>query len=438
MDKQLSLYQEAQHYLVSGSSAGQRYNGILGHPLYLSHADKAYLYDLDGNRYIDFHGGSGAALFGHNHPVIKETIQQAIARGFFMNYDTEDTLELAKLVREVFPSCEKIRLANTGSEATQGSIRLARGYTGRPYVLKFEGHFHGMHENIWFNHNGVREDLGDGLVKTVPDSNGFQSNAADNVLVVKFNDVEALENVVSKYRDQIACLIMEPISFNCGCLECKPDFLQKVREICSREQIVLIFDEVITGLRLRPGSAQKRFGVIPDLTVAAKAIGGGMPISLIGGKAEIMDHFSPKGNVVMSGTYTGSLMAVMVSVACFKMAMQDGFYDHIEALGDCLFKGFDDLFAKYRLPGHVRGVGARFAIYFGVENPEDDYDFRKIAKTFDREMDRKFCKAAVENGLWFHDTSARISPAHRALMSAHTMSDMEETLEKADMIFKTL
>lgn len=438
MKKQEALFKEAETLLVAGSSAGQRYNGVLGHPLYMDRADGAYLYDIDGNKYIDFHGGSGASLFGHNNPQIRAALEASIKRGFFMNYDTEDTIELAKLVREFFPSCEKIRLANTGSEATQGAIRLARGYTGRNLVLKFEGHFHGMHENIWFNHNDVQPEIGDGIVETVPDSIGFQTSAKDSVIVVKFNDLDALESAVKKYKDQIACLIMEPVSFNCGCLETLPGFLKSVREICTREGIVLIFDEVICGLRMRPGSAQKRYNVIPDLTTTAKAIGGGIPIALVGGKAEIMDHFSPKGKVVMSGTYTGALMSVMASVACFKMAQEPGFYDHIEALGDRLYTGIDDLFKKHNLPGHVRGIGARFAIYFGIENPEDDYDFRKVAAEFDRGMDRKFVKAAVENGLWFHDTSTKITPAHRALMSAHSLADMDETLEKMDKIFATL
>lgn len=438
MSRNEEIFKEAEQYLVNGASAGQRYNGVLKMPLYMDHADGAYLYDVDGNQYIDYHGGSGAALFGHNHPRIKEAVEKSVERGFFMNYDTEETVELAKLVREVFPGCEKIRLANTGSEATQGAIRLARGYTGRNLVLKFEGHFHGMHENIWFNHNDVRAELGEGIVETVPDSQGFQLNAKDSVVVVKFNDLDALEAAVIKYKDQIACLIMEPISFNCGCLEARPGFLRSVRDICTREDILLIFDEVICGLRMRPGSAQKRYNVLPDLTTTAKAIGGGIPIAIVGGKAEIMDHFSPKGPVVMSGTYTGALMSVMASVACIKTAMEPGFYDHIEALGDRLFNGIDELFRKHGLKGHVRGVGARFAIYFGIENPDDDYDFRKVAAEFDRDADRRFVTEAVKNGLWFHDTSTKITPAHRALMSAHSMQDMDDTLDRMDHIFRTL
>lgn len=432
------LYQEAKQYLVAGSSAGQRFNAAMGHPLYLEHASGSRLFDVDGREYIDYHGGSGAALFGHNHPRIKEAVKKSIDRGFFMNYDTEDTVELAKLTRELFPSCEKIRLANTGSEATQGAIRLARGYTGKQKVIKFEGHFHGMHENIWFNHNAVHSADAYGEVETVPDSLGFPDDAREGVINVLFNDIDALEHVVKKYRGEIACLIMEPISFNCGCLESRREFLTQVRELCTREEIVLIFDEVICGLRIRPGSAQRYFDVMPDLTTTAKAIAGGLPIALVGGKSEIMDHFSPCGKVVMSGTYTGSLMSVMAAVECMKMALEPGFYDYFDQLGSKLFGGIEELFVKHKIKGHVRGVGARWAMYFGVENPEDDFDFRKIAVEFDRETDKKFVTKAPQMGLWFHDTSTSITPAHRALMTAHTPADIDETLEKMDVIFQTL
>lgn len=438
MSRMEEMYKEASQYLVAGSSAGQRYNAALGHPLYLNRANGSKLYDVDGKEYIDYHGGSGAALFGHNHPRIKEAVLNALERGFFMNYDTEDTIELAKLTRKLFPSCEKIRLANTGSEATQGAIRLARGYTGKQKVLKFEGHFHGMHENIWFNHNAVYDVDDNGEVRTVPDSIGFPDDAKEGVVNVLFNDINALEKVVKKYKDQIACLIMEPISYNCGCLESRKEFLQQVRELCTREEIILIFDEVICGLRMRPGSAQRYFDVYPDLTTTAKAIAGGLPIALVGGKAEIMDYYNPIGKVAMSGTYTGSLMPVMGAIECMKMAMEPGFYEHFDTLGKRLFTGIDNLFRKYGLPGHVRGVGARWAIYFGVEDLQDDFDFRKIACGFDREMDKKFVTQAPQRGLWFHDTSTAITPAHRALMTAHTMQDIEVTLEKMDMIFKTL
>lgn len=438
MDKMKEMYEKAKLCMAGGVTAGQRYNAVMGTPLYIDHADGCRLYDVEGKEYIDFHGGSGAAMFGHNNPRIREALLKSIERGFFMNYEADDMIRLAELTKKIFPSCEKIRLANTGSEATQGAIRLARGYTGRQKVLKFDGHFHGMHESIWFNHSYVNEMDEYGQVKTVPDSEGFADEAKESVLNVTFNDIEALEHIVNKYKEQIACLIMEPVSFNCGCLECSKEYLEKVRDICTREGIVLIFDEVICGLRMRPGSAQRYYDVYPDLTTTAKAIGGGLPIALIGGKAEIMDYFSPFGPVAMSGTYTGAIMPVMAAVQCMSMALEPSFYDHFDALADKLWNGIDDLFAKHQIPGHVRGIGARFAVYFGIDDPQTDYSFNKVAEQFDRDMDRKFVKMAIDEGLWFHDTSSDITPAHRALMTSHQLADMDIALEKIDKIFKEL
>ncbi|WP_132073264.1 aminotransferase class III-fold pyridoxal phosphate-dependent enzyme [Sinorhizobium americanum] len=307
----------------------------------------------------------------------------------------------AQVAAAVFPSCERVRLLNTGSEATQAAIRLARTCSGRDKVLRFEGHFHGMHESIWFNHSMVSKVDDHGEVETNPDSVGFPIHAKDGVVNVVFNDVEAFEHALKKYKDQIVCVILEPISYNCGCLESRGDYLRAVREICTRENIVLIFDEVVSGLRMRPGSAQKYYGVLLHLTVMAKAIGGGMSIAAFGGKKGIMEHLNPIGKAAVSGTYSGALIPVLASVACLTMASEEGFYDRIEDTGNKLFAGIDGLLAKHNIAGHVRGLGARFGIYFGVENPEDDFDFRKVAAVQDKTTYKKFLTECVKNGLWY-------------------------------------
>jgi glutamate-1-semialdehyde 2,1-aminomutase len=429
------IYEEAKKYLVGGASAGGRFHGILGQPLYLKRASGARLYDVDDNEYIDYHVCAGASLYGYNNPKLRKAIEKSMEMGFFMNFDTEYHVELAKLMHEMFPSAEKVRLINTGTEATQAAIRLARSYTGKDLIIKLEGHFHGMHENIWFNHNDVYSIDGYGEVETVPDTAGFPRNAKDSVKNIISNDVGAMEHAVNKYKDQIAAIIMEPISYNCGCYPTRKEYLQKVREICDREGIVLIFDEVISGLRLRPGSAQAYYGVTPDLTTLGKAIGGGFSIAAVVGKEKIMNKLNPIGDTVMSGTYTGALMPVLASIECFKMCKEDDFYDHIDSIGDALYGGMNELFKKHGMKGHVRGMGARFGIYFGVEDPEDDYDFRKVAKNYDREMYSKFVAECLPNGLFFHDTSAPKAPAHYGFTSQHTMKDIEITLEKIDKIF---
>ena len=437
MSRIQEINQEAVKYFIGGASAGQRYNAVLGQPLFISRADGSHVFDADGKEYIDYHTCAGAGLFGHNHPRIRAAIERAMDMGFFMNFDTEYHVELAKQLQKFFPSCERLRLANTGSEATQAAIRVARSFTGREKIVKFEGHFHGMHENIWFNHNGVNEVDEFGEVVTVPDSQGFPSNAKDSVINVVFNDISALEHAAEKYRGQIACVILEPISYNCGCYEARREYLQKVRDLCTRENIVLIFDEVVCGLRMRPGSAQRYYDVIPDMTTMAKAIGGGLPIAAFGGRADIMSVLNPVGKTTVSGTYTGSLMPVIVSLECLKMASEPGFYDQIEAIGGKLYHGIDELFAKHGKKGHCRGVGARFAIYFGVENTEDDFDFRKVAAVQDRAMYKKFVTECLPRGLWFHDTAGPVSPAHYGITIAHTEKDIDETLNRMDDIFKT-
>lgn len=438
MSRIQQIYDEAKNYYVAGASAGQRYNAVLKQPLYIDHADGSHVWDADGKEYIDYHTCAGAALFGHNHPRLRAAIERAMDKGFFMNFDTEYHLELAKLLQQVFPSCERIRLANTGSEATQAAIRVARSFTGREKIIKFEGHFHGMHENIWFNHNGVSKMDAFGEVETVPDSQGFPRNAKDSVINVVFNDIAALEHAVEKYREEVACIILEPISYNCGCYEAHRDYLRKVRELCTRENIVLIFDEVICGLRMRPGSAQKYYDVIPDMTTMAKAIGGGLPIAAFGGREDIMNCLNPIGKTVVSGTYTGALIPVMASIECLKMAMEPDFYTQIEKIGEKLYRGIDDLFEKHGKKGHCRGVGARFGIYFGVENTEDDFDFRKVAEEQDRTMYKKFVAECVPRGLWFHDTAGPVSPAHYGITAVHTEKDIDTTLERMDDIFKLL
>ena len=438
MDRMQEIYQQAQQYYIGGASAGQRYNAVLKQPLYIDHADGSHIWDVNGKEYIDYHCCAGASLFGHNHPRLRRAIGDAMEKGFFMNFDTAYHVELGRLLQQVFPSCEKIRLANTGSEATQAALRVARSFTGREKVVRFEGHFHGMYENIWFNHNDVHGADAYGEVETVPDSAGFPSNAKDNVVTVVFNDIAAMEHIAQKYKGEIAAVILEPLCYNCGCYESRKNFLEQLRALCTRENIVLIFDEVICGLRMRPGSAQLHYGVLPDMTCMAKAIGGGLPISAFGGRADIMNVLNPIGNTTVSGTYTGALIPVIASIECLKMALEPGFYDQIEMIGNRLYSGISSLFAQHGKKGHCRGVGARFGIYFGVEDPEDDFDFRKVAAAQDRAMYKKFVTECLPRGLWFHDTAGKVSPAHYGITSAHTVQDIDETLNKMDDIFARL
>lgn len=435
MTKNELLFQDAKEYFVGGVDAANRYHTLLGHTLYLERADGSHMFDVDGNDYLDFHTSAGAAFFGYNHPRLMEAARKAVSLGAFMNYNTVYHVELAKLMAEFIPCAEKVRFGNTGTEVTQAAIRLARGYTNREICIRMEGHFHGMHELVWFNHNNQGEMDEIGEIANIPDSAGFPKCFGDAVKNVEFNDYEALERVCERYRGNVACIIMEPISFNCGYYPARKEYLEKVRALCDRENIVLIFDEVITGLRFRPGTAQGYYGVTPDLATFAKAIGGTFPLAAICGKEKVMNSFAPVGKVVMSGTYTGALIPVMASIECFKMAMEDGFYDDIEKKADLLYGGINELFAKHRIPGRCHGLGARFGIFFGVEDPEAVWNWREVKKHYNVPQAREFVKKALENHLYFVDPGKGPVPPHNGFSVQHTMEDLNMALEKMNKIF---
>jgi len=438
MSNQRITYVNAKKYLVGGCSAGGRHHAIFGQPMFLHHANGSKLYDVDGKEYIEYHTSAGAALFGYNNPRINAAIEKATSLGNFVHFDTPYHVELAQHICDIIPCAEMVRLFNSGTESTQAAIRLARGYTGREIVIRFEGHFHGMHESVWYNHNGKGEMDNIGEITNIPDSEGFPDCFGSVVKNVEYNDIEALERVVERYNDQIACIILEPISFNCGCYPARKEYLRQVRELCNCKGIVLIFDEVICGFRMRPGSAQGYYGVTPDLTALAKALGGCLPIAALVGKREIMDAFNPVGRVVASGTTSGALMPVLAAIECMKIIKEPEFFDHIDRIGDRLYKGINYLFKKHNLPGHVRGIGARFSIYFGVEDAEADYNWRQTVECFDIEMKNKFVKEALANGLYFHDYGTSPVPAHNGFGISHTIEDIDVTLNIVDDVFAKL
>ncbi len=438
MSKMKHMYKAAQKYLVGGTTAGGRFHATLGQPLFLERAKGSRLYDADGNEYIDFHTSAGAAIFGYDHPRIIEAVRKSLEKGFFLNFETEYHYELAKLISEIIPCAEMIRISNTGTEATMAAVRLARGYTKKEILIRFEGHFHGMNELVWYNHNNEGKMDETGEIANIADTGGIPRSFSDVVKNVEFNDIDALEKVVNRYKGQVAAIMMEPISYNCGCYPARKEYLHKVRELCDREGIVLIFDEVISGFRVRPGSAQAFYGVTPDLTTLGKALGGGVHIAALVGKKEIMQTLNPLGPVVMSGTYTSALMPILVAIECLKMVKEPYYFDHLDKLGDVFYGGFNDLMKKHGLPGHLRGIGARFGIYFGVENPDDDYNWRKVKEHFDSDFNRKFLKSTLQKGLYFHDYGTSPVPAHNGFGLQHTVSDMHMALERIDQVFSEI
>ncbi len=435
MRKSDQLFASAQEHLIGGAVAGGRYNPLLKRPLYLTHGQGSRFWDVDGNEYIDFFTGSGATFLGHNHPAIRAALEQALEIGMIANAETEYHSELAELIFDAVPSAEKIRLQNSGTEATLGAIRVARAYTGKPKILKFEGHFHGMHDYLWYNCSTELGDLrDDGTVAPMPDTDGMPEALSDLIVVVPFNDIDAFSSAIEAHRHELAAVILEPISYNQGCVPSDPEFLRQVRQICDETGIVLIFDEVLSGYRMCRGGAQEYYGVTPDMCTLAKALGGGVAIAAICGRTEIMNVLNPMGHTVISGTYTGHIPAVLGALACQKEIARPGFYDHINLLAERLYSGMTQLLQVTGVPGVVQGVGARFGIYFGVTEPVSNY--RQAVKN-DREMEVQFLLGCVERGLYLHDYAHK-TPMHHGYSSQHTVEDIDEALNIIEDVFREI
>ena len=417
------LYESAQHHMIGGAGAGGRYHPLLKRPLYLARGRGSRFWDVDGREYIDFFTGSGANFLGHDHPAIKAAIQQALEVGVICNGETEYHSRLADMVADAVPCAEKIRLANSGTEATMGAIRIARGYAKKPKILKFEGHFHGMHDYLWYNcAAGVGALRDDGTVAPLPDSDGMPDLLSELIVVVPFNDIGLFEKAIKAHKDELAAVIIEPISYNQGCIPANPEFLREVRRICSQTGIVLIFDEVLSGFRMCRGGAQEYFGVTPDMCTLAKALGGGVPIAAVCGKTEVMSVLNPVGHTIMSGTYTGHLIAVMGAIACQTEIARPGFYERINALADRLYKGMTEALRVTGVPAIVQGIGARFGVYFGVTEPVTNY---RQTVPVNREMEIRFILGCVKRGLYFHDYGHTM---HHGFSSQHTTADIDEAL----------
>ncbi len=416
------LFAEAQKHLIGGVGAGGRFHPLLSRPVYFSRGRGSHLWDVDGKRYIDFFTGSGANFLGHDHPAIRKAIQKALDIGIICNGETEYHARLAGLVSEAVPCAEKVRFANSGTEATMGAIRIARSFTKKCKILKFEGHFHGMHDYLWHNcSSGAGEIREDGTITPFPESAGVPEALADLVVVLPFNDITTFARVVRAGKGEFAAVIMEPVCYNQGCIPSDLGFLREVRSLCTEHGIVLIFDEVLSGFRMCRGGGQEYYGVTPDLCTLAKALGGGVPIAAVCGNAEIMSSLNPVGRTVMSGTYSGHLTAVMGAVACQTEIAKPGFYEHINVLADRLYKGITEVLQVCGVPGIVQGIGARFGLYLGATEPVTHCRQLPV----NREMEIRFIKGCLNRGLYLHDYGHTM---HHGFSAQHSVADIDEAL----------
>ncbi len=432
-----SLRDRATGSLAGGVAAGWNHFGSDG-PTYIARAAGCTVRDVDGTSLVDYVMGWGSLILGHNPPAVAEALRRAVEEGFGFEYEAPATVELAEAICSTVPSAELVRLANSGLEATLYAIRLARAATGRTKVLKFQGHFHGLHDGLlWDTDTAPRfgEVLPGGIIDSVPGSSGIPAVLRDTVVTVPYNDCGALSVAIERYGSDLAAVILEPISLNVGCIAPDPGYLEFVREITRTHGIVLIFDEVLTGYRVALGGAQALTGVMPDLTCLSKAMSGGLPVAAVAGQADLMQQLTPAGQCEMSGTNTGRHFAVLGALAVIRELKKHGTYDRLDSLNRLLVDGLREVLARRGVPAFVDGYGGRVGIYIGSE--ERPRNIRDVARTWDCEFHMR-CYQAMRPHAFGFMLPLRCAPEAVTVSLAHFDDDVLRTLDDFDRVLSRL
>ncbi len=416
------LYTLAQELMPGGVSSPVRaFRAVGGVPRFIARGRGAILEDVDGNRYIDYVGSWGALILGHAHPVVVHALREAIRRGTSYGAPTEAEIELARRIREAFPSIEKIRFVNSGTEATMSALRVARAATGRPKIIKFEGGYHGHADFLLARAGSGMATFG------LPDSAGVPETWVQDTLVAPYNDLEAVAALFERFPDQIAAVIVEPVAGNMGVVPPKPGFLEGLRSLTRRYGALLIFDEVITGFRVARGGAQALYGVTPDLTCLGKIIGGGLPVGAYGGRRELMDLVAPAGPVYQAGTLSGNPLSMVAGRATLDQ-LTPGLYRQLEERTARLAEGLQAAAGWAGVPVQIHRVGSMLSLFF-TERPVVDYT---TAASTDRASYARFFHAMLARGVYLPP-----SPLEAWFVSAaHTESHIERTIRAARAAFR--
>lgn len=420
------LHKEALKYIVGGvNSPSRSYKAVGGgSPVTMDKADGAYFWDVDGNKYIDYLAAYGPIITGFNHPHITKAITKAAENGVLYGTPTRHEITFAKMLNEAIPSMEKVRFMNSGTEAVMSTIRVARAYTGRDKIIKFAGCYHGHSDLVLVAAGSGPSTLG------TPDSAGVPKSIAQEVITVPFNDIEPFKEALTKWGDEIAAVLVEPIVGNFGIVEPKPDFLEEINELAHAAGALVIYDEVITAFRFMYGGAQDLLGVTPDLTALGKIIGGGLPIGAYGGKREIMDTVAPLGPAYQAGTHAGNPASILAGISCLEILQQEGVYEEFERLGKILEEGILAAAKKYDTPITTNRLKGALTLYFTTEKV---FNYEQAEKT-DGEMFAKFFKLMLNQGI-------NLAPSKYEawfLTTAHTESDILQTITAVENAFAAL
>jgi len=420
------LHKEALEHIVGGvNSPSRSYKAVGGGaPVTMKKAKGAYFWDVDGNRYIDYLAAYGPIITGHAHPHITKAIQQAAENGVLYGTPTPFEVQFAKMLKEAIPSMDKVRFVNSGTEAVMTTIRVARAYTGRDKIVKFAGCYHGHSDLVLVAAGSGPSTLG------TPDSAGVPKSIAQEVITVPFNDVETFQEAMSKWGDQVAAVLVEPIVGNFGIVEPEEGFLEKIKEITHNAGALIIFDEVITAFRFMYGGAQDLLGVKPDLTALGKIIGGGLPIGAYGGRKEIMEKVAPLGPAYQAGTMAGNPASILAGIACLEVLKQEGVYEQLDRLGAILEEGILQAAHTYNIPITINRLKGALTIYFTTEKVRN----YEQAENTDGEMFAKFFKLMLKQGI-------NLAPSKYEawfITIAHTEEDIQETIQAVQVAFKEL
>jgi len=411
-EKSRKLFEEAKKVLPGGVSSPVR--AIKPYPFYTKRANGSKITDIDGNEYIDYVMGYGPLLLGHNHPAIKEAVIKQLPDGWLYGTPTELEVTLAKEIIKLYPSIDMVRFVSTGTEATMGALRAARGFTGKNKFIKIEGGFHGAHEAALVKAGSGATTLG------TPDSAGVPKDFTKNTLQVPFNDIEAMTAAIEAYKDDVAAVIIEPVLGNIGPILPKEDYLKEVRAVTRENDVVLIFDEVITGFRLAMGGAQEYYGITPDMTTLGKILGGGFHIGVIGGKREIMENISPAGPVYQAGTFNGSPVSMTAGLAVIKTLKGEKVHEKVNKAGDSMRAGLSDVISDLGLDYSVSGIGSMFKVFFG----DMPYNYQDALKC-DKEKFNIFFKKMLADGIFLPPSQYETN----FLSLAHSKGDIDKTIE---------